>query len=368
LGNINGNSRHHSFRTFSLSSTIEHNMALDPEVKKALENETESDLHKALRELVMAQHSRSASTMTTYYAQWDRHADTVAGVLVPDQKDRQSAKRKEPQNMVIPTARAQVHTLVSFLFLYFQQNQYAFEYSPQDADDHKLRDIIERLVDRDCRESKWSLILYQFLLDCARFNIGVIEHTWVEDKRWFPQKTMATNSFMGINYTTARETMAETSVFQGNRLNNISPYYFFPDPSLPLTRHQEGEFCGIEEEMSRTQLKQMQAEGVVAGVDLISDFQQERWGEHYRSRKRGRFVTDPSKREGDIADDMVVVLRQMVKIIPKDFMVSGKPLGKEAYPVMWLVWVGNDHRVIRAEPANYLHGDFTTKLTFLVTG
>tara|TARA_R110000796_G_scaffold71635_8_gene162593 strand:- start:2271 stop:4187 length:1917 start_codon:yes stop_codon:yes gene_type:complete len=335
---------------------------LAEDVKEALMREEESDLHKALRKLVMDQHSRSASTMCGYHGQWDKHSDTVAGSVTADKVDQQAAKRKEPQKMVVPTARAQVHTLVSFLFLYFQQNQYAFEYSPQDAQDYKIREVVEKLVDRDCRKSKWPLVLYQFLLDAARFNLGVIEHTWVTEKSWFPQTTMNESSFMGASYTSTTEEMVETTTFQGNRIYSVSPYRFFPDPSVPLTRMQDGEFVGIEEEMSKTSLKKLQAEGVVAGVEHIRDFQTESWGAHGRSGKRNRYIKQPTTRNTDAQSDMVAVLRQQVKIIPKDFLVDGEPLGTEDYPVTWIVWVANDHRVIRAEPANYLHGEFTVSV------
>ena len=297
--------------------------------------------------------------MCKYHEEWDDHADTIAGLLTQTRTDKQAAKRKEPQRMVVPTARAQVHTLVSFLFLFFQQNQYAFNFHPTEKNDYKIRELVEKLVDRDCRKSNWATVLYQFLLDCARFNIGVIEHSWEETVRHLPVETMTVGSFFGATWNSADESTEPVVTFQGNKLYNVSPYRFFPDPSVPLTRLNDGEYCGVEEEMSRTALYQLQNEGVIAGMEHVKDFKSEDWNKFYRSRKRNRFVDSPEERPTTDAQEMVTVLRHQVKIIPSKFEIDGEPLGPEDYPVTWIVWVANDKRVIRAEPANYLHGKFT---------
>lgn len=339
-------------------------MPLSESVKNDLSKLEHTPFHKALLDLVLDQHSRSASVMAQYYDTWDKHADTVAGYRCMDKEDRRSAQKKEPTKMVVPTAKAQLHTFVAFLFLYYQQRQHAFEYAPKDANDHLIREVIETLVDDDCRQSNWPTTLYQFILDCGRFNLGVLEETWERETRPFPQTVFSDDTILGISFASETTEMVDVPVFEGNRIKNISPYHFFPDPSVPLTKIHEGEFCGVEDEMSRTRLKQMEHEGTVAGIDYIKDYNTKSWQETGRGQKRNRFVGDPNSPDTSVerkkgnSQGMVSVLRHMVKLIPKDFLIDGEPMGEEDYPVIWIVWVANDDRVIRAEPANYLHGKF----------
>ena len=58
--------------------------------------------------------------------------------------------------------------------------------------------------------------------------------------------------------------------------------------------------------------------------------------------------------------NIVRLTEVQIKLVPADFTLSnGKPLGTEKSPVMFLVWMVNNSRIIRCEPMGYLHGEFT---------
>lgn len=336
-------------------------MPLNPTVQKELAKQEPSDFHNRLKEHVRTRMKMSAERMVKYHPIWDKHADTVAGYRQVDQADRRAQKLKEPDKMVVPLGRAQVHTFVAFQFLYNMQRQYYFEYSPQDAQDFKIRDTSEKLVHRDCHASRWPILLYQFLLDAARFNVGVLEHTWEKRVKHFPQTVLSSSTIAGIDFQSERATMTPITTFEGNRLFNISPYTFYPDPRVELTNIHRGEFCGVEQEMTREELKQLEAQGDVAGVEHIQDFTTASYKQNFRNQKRHIHIQEPRGNKSNSRhrrNDMVSVHRQYVRIVPKEFKIDGKPLGDEGYPVTWLVWLANDHRVIRAEAANHLHEDF----------
>jgi len=62
--------------------------------------------------------------------------------------------------------------------------------------------------------------------------------------------------------------------FIGNRVYSISPYHFFPDVSLPLSRYQEGEYCGSEDIFSYSS---MQAQGTLFNLDKIPKYSEENY-------------------------------------------------------------------------------------------
>ena len=48
-----------------------------------------------------------------------------------------------------------------------------------------------------------------------------------------------------------------------------------------------------------------------------------------------------------------------VQSFPVNTRLNGEPLGEEDYPVKYNIWIANDNRVIKCEPMNYLHNEFT---------
>jgi hypothetical protein len=148
------------------------------------------------------------------------------------------------------------------------------------------------------------------------------------------------------------------TAYKGNELRSISPYCFFPDPRLPLTRFQEGEFCGSEEECSRTSLHRDEVDGLYAGVKYIEDFR----GVDHDKRRSRRFnsanVPDGRSTTNDIKPTVIKTEVQM-DIVPSEFMLSdGQPLGTSTSPEKWVVVYANDNRVIRCQPFGYAHNHF----------
>tara|TARA_R100000808_G_scaffold10241_1_gene27363 strand:- start:18120 stop:20081 length:1962 start_codon:yes stop_codon:yes gene_type:complete len=338
-------------------------MAMTEDIRKELEKDAMSPFHQALFSKCNELLRMSYDHMQKFYTQWDKHGDTVAGLRTADKEDNRAAKIGAPEKMTVPLSRAQIHTLTSFLFLYFQQRQYAFEYQPQDYTDYEIREICEKMVHRDCYKSNWSQILYQWILDCARFNIGVIEHTWCNETEKFPVTQLVDQNVMGFNYQKEEETLVDVPVFQGNKLYNISPYRFFPDPRHSLTRMQEGEFVAVEDEMSRAELYKLQNDGYVAGMQHVVEPDKNFFEKVRGGRRHTLLKPHVEKDKFNNSKGVVNVTRMQIKLIPSKFEYGkGKKLGTETYPVQYIVWIANNQRIIRAEPSNYLHRNFTVDI------
>jgi hypothetical protein len=62
--------------------------------------------------------------------------------------------------------------------------------------------------------------------------------------------------------------------------------------------------------------------------------------------------------QGQIKKTVLLTEVQRV-IIPADYEVNGKPLGKETRPIKYNIWIANYSRIIKCEPLGYVHDDFT---------
>lgn len=327
-----------------------------PNVKAELTKSEPSKFHKAILEHVKERISMSRGFMAGNYDRWDQCDLVFQGKIRPPEGDRESREKGEPIQAVVPTTFAQVMTFVSFGFLLYSQNNRQFELKATGEEDYQYKEDVELIIERDLRKSTWSGTLFQYFLDIGKFGMGILEGSWVETYQNISFRRDQTNDDFGATTTTETVQNKRVLKFQGNKVRNISPYKFFPDIRMPFSRMQEGEFVGVEEEYSKTELKRLESNGEIAGVQYIKNFSETEWTE--RSKNTNISFYKPSNKTND--SDVVIVTKVQIEIVPKDFELDDKkPLGSENYPIKYHVWYANDNRVIRCEPMDQLHNMFT---------
>jgi len=312
--------------------------------------------------------------MATHYSTWDLHDQVFHGIRYPDTEDRQQASKGKPIKMVVPNTFAQVMTFTSFLFLLFNQNRTFFELQPTgDEDAGDKRKDVELLLQRDLNHNQFNGILFQLLLDIGRFGPGVMEECWTREtvQAYVPKDVPAMMEYNGAQVESRPGSeWREFTKFEGNLIRSVSPYRWFPDTRYPLADFQRGEFCASEEEYSIGQLRQMEKDGEVTGIDFIEEFNDANFSARQGvSRFSFDLVSEVRRTAGTLwkpgqSEGVVIVTKSQVKLVPAHFDIgpNKKKLGPEEFPVLYHVWYANDSRVIRCEPAYYWHSNFSWSL------
>ena len=340
---------------------------MDDKILKELKERESTPFIQQMLEDTRALVSISRRKMTEYYPCWDKNDDIYRSIKQRDKSDILAFERNEPEKMVVPISFAQIQTFVAFCFLLYYQRDRFFELDGFTAEDDKPAKVGEALLARDLTKNVFEAKLVQYLLDIARFGIGVLKVSWSVEKQMVRKETpKIAPTFLGVKMgkDTVEETVEWATAFEGNRITNISPYRFFPDVRLPLTRFQEGEFCASEDLYSMSQLKQWEHDGIIAGVDHIKplgkDIAQDRGYRWDTGLDPGGALTQGAGIKGDGQTKKTVIITECQRtIIPSQYEVDGEPLGEEDYPIKYNVWIANDNRVIKCEPMNYLHNEFT---------
>jgi len=340
---------------------------MDKKILKELQSQEQTPFLKQVLEDTRALVSISRRKMTEYYPQWDKNDDVYRSIMQRDKTDILAKERNEPEKMVVPISYAQIQTFVAFCFLLYYQKDRFFELTGFTAEDDHPAKVGEALLARDLSKNIFEAKLVQFLLDIGRFGIGITKCSWSVEKQMVrKQQEKKAPSFLGVKLgkDTTEEVTEWATAFEGNRITNISPYRFFPDVRLPITRFQEGEFCASEDIYSMSQLKQWETEGLIAGVDHIKplgkDIAMDRGYRWDTGLDPGGALTQGAGIKGDGQTKKTVIITECQRtIIPKQYEVDGEPLGEEDYPVKYVIWVANDNRVVKCEPMNYLHNEFT---------
>jgi len=322
--------------------------------------------HHAMVQHVCSLGKISRREMSTNYPQWDENDAIFRSRRKIDKEDRNAEREGKPKKLNIPLTFAQIMTFVAFNVTTITQNRRFFELEATGTEDMPLKEPLELLLERDLRRNTWNAFLVQFFLDIGRFSIGVGKVCYHEDYRYMRiQNETEVEGPFGQSVTQTTSAYTQIPVFVGNKIYPISPYRFLPDTRLPLTRYQDGEFCGSEDMISMSALRGMG--DAYFNLDKIPKMQET----EYKARKGTSRIDDmPVIRSPDTEDSWgekgtmmqsgpVLRTEMDMEIIPKDFKYGeGKTMGKEPFPIRFHCELANDKTIIRFEEAYYLHGKY----------
>ena len=335
---------------------------MTPEITKRLAAEVPDEKLEELRRLLTKNLNRARGKLAANYATWDKSLNTYRSIRNPDADDARARHKREPEKMTIPLSFAQVNALVTFLFLAYTQKESIFELVPTGPEDYgKVLEDCQAVIDREIRQTRYHSKLVQALLDMARFNIGVVKTSWKYDSRMLTRKVapieVPFDPIQGLSMemdAIQEEEQEEVIVYEGNDVEVISPYHFFYDTRMPLSKWKQGRFAADETEFHFQDLRAMEKEGKLVGTKYVLPFESKDW----KNRSFGTKLSevDPAiQKKGSKTDDyMVCVSTVQIKIVPADY-----ELNDNQDEEIWVFTLANDRRILSAEPLNAPHNEFT---------
>lgn len=320
----------------------------------------------------------SATEMNKYWSRWDENQICYSGYRKVDEEDKENKARGGTEKIYVPLSYAQVQTAAAGILSFLVQKNRLFELISFGPEDQTVGEGLERDLDYQIRYNRIYHFLYLYLLDTLIKGVGVGRCDWTVDKaKYRVKKEVPANGMwdmllgamgMPVNPTmTTIEEVQELTQYEGNKITYISPYTFFPDPSVSLSDFQDGSFCGTEQSVPLINVKAKEGslyhgtehiQNALANADLWTA--RPRYaGTFERPRQQENIVTGilGSKYSGGKVVDLVELY---MKIIPSELKAVEPELdfGDETTPVMFVCVVANDNKIIRFERYNELHGKF----------
>lgn len=219
-------------------------------------------------------------------------------------------------------------------------------------------------MDYQVRVGKMIPTMYTWLLDPAKYGFGVVGNYWDEEEVVVSEVIEEPPTYLGIPIPGAkpekRRVTSRVPGYTGNRLYNVRPQDFFPDPRVPISQLQQGEFCGRYVEVSwNTILKRKQA-GKYFNVEEL-----ERVRQAVHDREKGsdqvmlpegaeELPLGPPRIRGKREDKPYVALQEIyVELVPKEWQ-----LGDTAWPEKWVFTLAEEEVIIGAQPLGLYHNQF----------
>lgn len=347
-----------------------------PSIEALLDPDTE--LHRKVLGKIMSRVNLSARYRQPRYDDWDRVDERMRLFQSLSRKARLGDKTVDTSKVEQPVKRSIVMPLslaiaevrrTQMLSLYLSRSP-LFEIDGRSPDDVQPAKLMEAMIAYDCDRSGMTQILSGLIGDADKYGEGTVYDIWEIERgtKRSPAPIAKLGGMIpgpmlavaGKLFPNLLEPVVQRNVpvSEGNRVQNIDPFCFFPDPRVPLSRLQRGEFCGHLGFAGRLDLlsKSTKLGGPYFNLDKLSRGGSMEARAFSRSRVRAQLQGEGfAQREDNSKESNFYALdHQQIRIIPKEW-----GLGDEETPVIWWFTVANEAVIIRAHEAPNDHGQFT---------
>lgn len=331
--------------------------------------------HRNLLEAIRQRKEMSAFYMRDRYPQWTKMEERFRAYVNKTENDNRREQLKstgKPQYVTIdiPYSYAMLLTAHTYWTSVFLSRNPMLQFQARDGQKVDAEQSIEALIDYQIQAANMTLPLYLWFMDAGKYGLGVIGNSWYEDYRTKTIITEVPKSYLGIpvgGTKKIRQTQ-QFSTYKGNRIFNIRPQDFYPDPRVQIHRLQDGEFCGRMVEGGWNTIERRRQDGWYFNVEeLKKRLKTNR--DYLRDTGSPQLILPPAMdtlyHRGMMADAkpaengqgkekaFVELLEMTIELIPRDW-----ELGSSQYPEKYAFTVANDEVILSCMPTGRDHQKF----------
>src|SRR5574343_378502 len=334
---------------------------------KSIEVKYGTPLHTRLVNAVRARKKLSETEVAKRYENWEK-ADKECMAYVHE-KEADALRRNERDNagepqfttIQIPYSYAllmSAHTYWSSVFL---ARSPVLQFSGRHGESEQNVTAMESLMDYQTQVGEHLPPYYVWLYDAGKYGLGIIGEYWEDEVITYSKIEEVPVTLMGLplkGQTKRQKVTVNVPGYSGNRLFNVRPADYLPDPRVPVRDTQKGEFVGRKVDLPITSLMRRKLSGQYINVEEARKQGQS------TSTDREPFTGDGTHELPDIASDTaygrdqsntssIPAVEMVIDIIPREW-----GLGSTEYPEKWVFTLANDRVLIEAHPLGLNHGRF----------
>lgn len=249
------------------------------------------------------------------------------------------------------------------------------QYTGRHGESQQQVQAMEALIDYQAQVGEMMVPWYLWLLDVGKYGLGVVGIDWVDEYSMVSSIDEVPVMFAGVidtGKTKKRKINRRIKGYSGNRITNIRPFDFYPDPRVAVRFFQKGEFCAVKISIGWNDVLKRLDQGyyIKQTVDMLRNKlgPQGTSGHQNYDRVEG---ADPVQLPTDIGFDLddsgirgkkkknlrnanVQAFECVIELVPKDW-----GLGRGTYPEKWVFTVLSDFTaVLGAQPLGANHDKF----------
>lgn len=311
-----------------------------------------SKLHTFLREMIWRRAMDSYRVMSQRHKEW-RATDDVLRAYVPAERaektDHDYKEKEVMPKIIMPVSYANLETLLTYMTAAFLQDR-IFRFEGTGPEDTLGAILLEEVIHQQAVRSGMGLALHTMWRDGFAYGIGVASPVWHRQYGKVTEVRQPTvfEQLMGKG---PRKVTRDGLLYEGNKLVNIDPYRFLPDPNASAHDVQDGEFVGWVERTNYMNLLRMEndPEGFLFNVQYVKHIDGTSSLDRDDARRDVRTGIDRRVNTNNPVD----VIWLYVDLIPEEWK-----LGRGKAPEKWLFALAGDSIIIAAQPIGLDHNMF----------
>ncbi len=348
------------------SKDLHYNYPLDGDGKR-MDLRPGSTLHERIVREVTSRARESYAAISPRHKAWREIDAQMTAYITPSEKERLRQRKdpNKPVSIVIPFMYGIWQALSSQVFSVLSAEPEIHKFTPVGPEDTIGVALLEKNV---ARQSTYfhevEALMIQFR-DMLCYGFGAVSPIFTRETTvdFSDKPMMVTDPMTGEDVPDpSGATMPveeEKLLFEGNRVYNIDPYRYLPDPNVPIHKPQDGEFVGWVRTENEVGLLANEdnadfgffnagyLEGKKNAISTVAGSgNNDGGGTRINNRRSG-------VKGGEAGLHPIDVIYMYIKIIP-----SRWGLGKSKRPEKWMFAVAADKVVIAAKPMRLKHNRF----------
>lgn len=328
------------------------------------------DKHKRILDAIRSRKQFSQRKMAEFYPKFE-NADKQFRAHLPEREIDKVRKQKRELTGVpdyttieIPYSYATLMTAHTYWASVFLARNPVMQFSARHGEPQQKVQAVEALMDYQMKVGEMLAPLYTWLYEMPKYGMSILGSFWDERFSMVSEiiEEPVTIAGIAINKTRTRKVTKKVRGYEGNRVYNVRPYDYYPDPRVPISKPNDGEFVGRDVNVGWNTIVMGESEGNYFNIDVLKKMGATRLVrfEHDPStvqswpERNNAFISDSSKDgKTQIARNFISLFEFYWELIPNDW-----ELGSSKIPERWFFTVANDEVIIAARPMGMLHNRF----------
>lgn len=325
--------------------------------------------HRRIYNAVKERLGMSQRRMADRYEQIGRNEERFQAYIPASENDKLRKQRRESsgipayRTIEVPYSYAVLMTAHTYYTSVFLSRAPVFQVTGRHGESEQNTQAVEAILDYQRMVGEMMVPLFIWLLDPGKAGFGVIGHHWDEKFVTCRKVVEEPVTFFGLqmgNKMRQTEVVEKYPSYRGNKIYNVRPQDFFPDPRVTMRFFQKGEFVARYVENSWFDVMAGGKAGKYFNIDQLKKMRSQRdnGSQAIGTRDMGGAVTQlPNDSSLDFRQDVppgfIRSYELYVRLSPKDWQ-----FGPEEDPEIWCLTVSTNGVVYGAEPVGEYHGDF----------
>ena len=210
---------------------------------------------------------------------WKDAEDKSLAYLPEREQDR--ARRQEREagkpsytTIQIPYSYAVLQSAHTYWSTVFLSRAPVFQFDGRHGESQQQVQALEALMSYQLQVGEMLVPLYIWLYDAGKYGVGIIGHHWDEQVTTVSEIQEIDEFALGVIPTGKKRKQKITQRirgYHGNRIYNIRPQRFFPDPRVPMSQFQKGEYCAVYNELSWNAVIRKAERGHYTNIEFLRE-------------------------------------------------------------------------------------------------